>query len=1631
MKKRIIAAILVMAMALSLFPATAFAADTVDDALGEVDIYNGGTKLSYLSVNGRVQNLNYVYYNHISDTGEKKEIPAYCINPTDPGVPQTVGVGESIAYMAEEKAADPKVMGIIANGYPTRGLYQLNLENKEQAYYATKIALWCYLLSSWDIRSVKVNPALTGQELQRAQKILAAARDIYARGTAWNEVLAPEITCTPDRPAAYPVTIDGRQYKQQVFTFWSKTWVCNYAVDVFFSSPASAPDGTRLVSMSNQDITTLTVESTGNGYGAKFKVLYPADSVAGETGSVQLSFRTQVYKYAVYYAVCAEKNKYGNIQNYVVDTDPTIELSLSAYSNYADSNEPEPDTGLRIRKYETGTDMPLGGARFEVIGPDGDTVGTFATSGDGEILIPLDQAGNYTVIEREPPAHHLLGDKPTQNVTVAYGKVAELTFFNDPYGALRVEKLSDTGRNLPGAVIAIEHIESGQTYTAETSSAGVAVFDQIKPGAYRVQEKAAPAGHQLDNTVHTATVTAGETAALSIINKELPGLRIIKYDRKSMEIMPSVTFAVYKDNAFMGNYQTDQLGEILLTDLEPGTYRAFETETGDDGHILDTTPQEIELKAGDGIRELVFFNDVKPGIHFVKIDSADPSKVIPNAVFEIKSVAGDYGPKEFTTDENGEIDLSSLPTGAYVVTEKACKGYVIDDAQRIIELVSNEDAQFVFTNSKRPALQLIKTSASGTPLAGVSFRLTKIEDGSRYLDRTTDENGEILWEDLDPGVYSLRETATDASHILDLREYHVELFPGKTSTIVLQNDKRPNLTVYKYDADTGEPVPGTVFIVKAADGHSVTEVKTGADGSVTVPNLLPRVYQISEKSVPSPYLLDAPGQLITLYPNRDSEVFFENHKKPTITIVKEDSVTHAPLANVRFQVWYASNNTQTGELNDLGIFTTDENGRIELTGPGNGLRDGWFRVKELEPLRGYAIKDSDTQEAFVPAGKGHTFRFENTPLSALAVWKYDSVTGKAIEGAVFQLRYLSGISGTGGTVIGTYRTSANGSFTVTGLKAGTYTVEEMSSDSGHVIDTPPQTVYISGEEQDVVQLYFGNSPKGALLVKKIDAATREPISDVEFVVTQSDGTLMGDANGRFITDSAGTFLVDNIDPGTTLVVKEARAKDGYLLDDTPQTAKIQAGQTVTLEFRNQPIGGVELIKVNADKPSQRIPGVAFEIRRADGALAGTVTTDRNGRAFLSLKDGAYYAVETKAGEGFQLDSTPHHFEVRNGKTVTLQVTNKAFSGIIIHKTDSVTGKGIYGVAFVLYDSGHNSIGQYTTDDRGYVYIDDIPGGRSGRFYLRELEAAEGYMLDKEYKTVYVRPGETTCIEWENTPVMGQIQVLKYAAEYNAITGTPAGTPLQGAVFEIIHARSGKVVDYITTDARGVAASKPIPLDRYKVVEVKAPGYWQVDVTVHDITLEYAGQIIKLSSYDKAANLGVAITKRGNAEVLAGQTIRYDITVANTSNVPLENFYWHDKIPYDAARATYLTTGTYTARLNYRILYKTNYMADYSVLASNLLTSNHYSFALNALPLQAGEVVTDIYFDFGKVPVGFQSVDGPTLSVIVNGNTVNGYQLVNRADAGGKYQGTWQTAQASWVTIVRKYTLTPDLPKTGY
>ena len=1176
------------------------------------------------------------------------------------------------------------------------------------------------------------------------------------------------------------------------------------------------------------------------------------------------------------------------------------------------------------------------------------------------------------------------------------------------------------------------------------------------------------------------------------------------------------------------------------------------------------------------------------------------------------------------TDGNGEIHIENAATGLWSFVEtSAPDGYCVDPTPKSVYVdVTEGDREYTVAavNYEKPDMKITKRDAmSGKPIAGTVFSVKSVT-GSYSTSVTTGTDGSATLSAIPAGVYVVREESVPEPYIVTNTEQTVALRPGKTSEVTFVDYEKPGLEIVKKNIANGEPIEGVTYRIEQIDGSFSTSATTDNHGRIFLDSVPVGTFKVTEINVPNHVILCPIPQEVALKPGETSTVTFFNALKPSLEIRKVDSVTGDPVKGAKFQIWYGSNHTDTGELNDLGTYFSDASGKIILP----EVKDGWYKVTELEPASGYAIKEPATQECFIAGGESKVLTFENTPLSAIIIRKVDSESGQPLEGAWFRIRYLGGTSGTGGTVVGEIKTSQNGTAILTGLAAGTYVCEEISAPDGYVITDATETVYLSGKDQDVITVTFGNDkmgsllivkkdavtgapisdveffitdsdgsvignangkyvtdsagtiridgltpgmtviarevrakdgyilddtpqnikikrnsvmtlefrnqPKGGVLVKKVDAVTNAPISDVEFLVTDSDGNLIGNANGKFVTDSAGTFTITDIAPGTTLIIKEARAKAGYILDDTPQTIKVKSNEVVTVEFRNAPkgnliivkqdsvtkeplegvefkityadgsyvdaeggtlsstglywtdkegkitisgisgtivatevqtipgyaidentrtqtvvvnpndtqtlyfyntpVGGLQIIKSDKDS-GKRISGVKFEIRKMNGEIIGTYTTDSDGVIYLPEAESGWYTVtELEAASGYLLDTTQHRIEVKDGQTATLEITNRKACSILIHKVDANTGDGIYGVTFVIYDSGRNPIMEVTTDQDGYAYVDKELA--AGKYYIRELEAADGYILDKQYKTVYVEAGKTSTIEWENTAVTGQIQITKYAAESNAITGQAGGVTLKGATFEIVRERSSKVVDYITTDARGVAASKPLPLGRYLIREVSAPAYYQVSAETFDVTLEYAGQIIKLAAYNKPAELGVTLTKTGIKEVLAGSKMSYRFTIANTSNVDLRNFYFHDKIPYDVTTVSALTTGTYNARLTYRILYKTNYN-DYRVLASNLLSTNNYSFGLSGLQLMAGEVVTDIYFDFGTVPSGFQSVTKPTLMVSVNPRTANKYYVTNRADAGGKFGETWQSANASWITIVRNLTPVrkPLLPKTGY
>jgi len=1229
--------------------------------------------------------------------------------------------------------------------------------------------------------------------------------------------------------------------------------------------------------------------------------------------------------------------------------------------------------------------------------------------------------------------------------------------------------------------------------------------------------------------------------------------------------------------------------------------------------IADDEPQDDDdpPPAGDG------------DITFQKV-IAGTDKGLDGAVYNIYLDGQIVGSD--VTSGGGYIEVHDVTEGLWsFVEQEAPAGYALDPTPHSVYVsVTDGDKQYTVTvgDEELPGIKVIKTSAvDGSPVENAVYSIEGVTCAFS-TSVSTGPDGSALVEDLPAGVYIVREESVPEPFVRTASEQTIALRPGKISEARFEDYTRPGLEIVKRNIADRSPIEGVTYQVRQIDGDFLDTVETDSSGKAFL-EVDPGSYEISEVNVPSNVIISEIPQTIFLEPGVTRTVRFFNAVKPSLTVIKRNSITKDPLENAKFHIYYASDNTETGEINDLGTYYTDSSGRIVLT----NVNRGWYKVVEEESPTGFSIQDDGVYEFYLEAGVSRELVVDNTPLSALVVYKYDSATKLPLEGARFELRYLSGeTSGTEGTVIGEYVTSKNGSFTVTGLKEGTYICQELESPDGHLIDSEPQTVYISGKEQDVVTLRFGNAPLGSLLITKVsDDEKREPLSDVEFLLTDSSGNFIGTNNGRYVTNSAGEILVEGLTPGTTVVAREVRAKPGYLLDDSPQYALIRSGETVGLEFRNAPAGnlvivkrsssgtheplegvefkityadgsyvpdengqlssnglyytdregkitisgvvgtvvvtetasipgytideatrtqtvvvhpndtqtlyvynepettlvlekfikgtdreplagveflvtdgagtvigpnngvyttgedgravitgltpgttitaretrtaegfvldgspqsilikegevqtltfwnaregGVELVKVNAADKTERLSDAVFEIRKAsDDALVDTVTTGDTGTVFAPLAEGDYYALELESPSGFKLDSTRHYFTVKDGEVTQEVIENEAVSGILLHKVDSATGDGIYGVTFLLYDDTNTPIGQYTSDDRGYVYIEGL---ESGRFYLRELEN-EGYIVDTEKKTVYVKSGETTEITWKNTPITGQIQITKTSADYNSMNGWPAGTPIPNTEFEIYNARTGKLVDTIRTDKNGVAVSKPLPLARYEVIESKAADFYGLDKTPIEVEIEYAGQIVKAAMTNKSLYTNVSIKKTGYVEVMPGQTLRYDFTdIANNSTTSLESFYWRERLPA-FAHLQKIVTGTWNVPGSYKIVYKTTLSGDtYRVLADNLSTQQNYVLDASpaALGLASGEKATEFMVVFGIVPANFRQVEAPVVYCTASQWLTGGSQIVNQTDVGGIHDGQWIMATSRWATKV--YKPAEPLPRTGY
>ena len=1312
-------------------------------------------------------------------------------------------------------------------------------------------------------------------------------------------------------------------------------------------------------------------------------------------------------------------------------------------------NPPAGDADIALKKVIAGTNTGLNGAVFNIY-RDGQIVGSDVTQNGGIIEVKDVTKGLWTFVEVEAPEGYALDPTPHSVYvdTTAGDKQYTVSASNSPLPNLKITKVDAQTFAKVKATFLVEALTG--SYSTTVTVDGEKTLPDLQPGVYRVTEQSVEEPYIKTGTHQDIALLAGAgTVEAAFTNYVKPGLEILKKNIATGEPIAHVTYKIEQiDGSYSTTATTDGAGRIFLANIPVGSYKVTEVNVPSDVILCDI-PQTIALGPGE-TRTVTFFNAMKPSLKIIKRCEVakDP---IPNTKFHIwwasdntsTGAMNDLG--SFYTDDHGEIIFTgdALKSGWYKVTEEApASGFApADEPTQEFYLAGNENAVKIWEDRPLSALVVFKyDEKTGAALQGAEFQIrylggTSGTGGTVIGTYTTSENGSIILTRLKAGTYIVEETKASPFYSIDTPPQTV-LLSGKDQDVVtlrFSNQPYGSVLIKKLADDASKtPLAGATFLVTDDKGTFIGtangEFTTDKSGAIQLPKL-PAGTTIVAKEIrpPEGYALDGTPQTITVQAGENAPLTFYDKPLCNLTILKRDALTKKPLAKAEFVV-KDSEGKPIGT--DNGRFITGSDGTVTITALNPNAT---IIVSEDKAPIGY-IKDETPKTIVVRSGVPNSLTFDNEPSTTLVIHKYiEGTENEPLSGVAFKV--VDGSGAAVGPDDGVYYTDKAGEIVLNGLEPGTTVVaREIKSVDGFLLDGTPQDILIKAGT--VQNLTFWNKRQGALMINKLDAVTKKPLAGVTFKITTATGEFVPDENGKissnglYYTNESGQIILKGVTG--TLVVTEEKSIDGYTIDENTrtQTVVVNPNDTQSLYFYNAPIGGVEIIKVNAADKTQRIPNTTFEIRRvSDGGLVETVTTGPDGRVYVPLESGSYYAVETEAGKGFQLDNTPIYFAVEDGKTTTKTVTNKAISGILIHKVNAATGEGIPGVSFILYDSGNDPIAQETSDDRGYVQFENLT---AGRYYLRELEN-EGYIPDTQKKTVYVKSGETTEIEWKNTPITGQIQIVKTSADYNSMNGWPAGTPIPNTVFEIYNARTNRLVDTIRTDKNGLAVSKPLPLARYKIVESKAAEFYGLDKTPIEVEIEYAGQIVKAAMTNKSLSTNVSIKKTGYVEVMPGQLVRYNFTgIANNSTTALESFYWRDTLPVKAVRLQTIYTGTWNTPGNYKIVYRTNLSGDaWRTLADNLSTSKNY--VLDASPatlgLAANEYVTEFMAAFGIVPANFRQVEAPRVDCKALAKLTGGTQFVNQADAGGVYNGQWIMATSRWVT--RVYAPSKPLPRTGY
>lgn len=601
--------------------------------------------------------------------------------------------------------------------------------------------------------------------------------------------------------------------------------------------------------------------------------------------------------------------------------------------------------------------------------------------------------------------------------------------------------------------------------------AGVVNITEAKVKTYPVFYANAYDEKYQDYITYADPVEDAETSLLLKINAHKSKIKIIKEDKETHKPLQGVEFNVkYADNnENIGNFITDEKGEIIIQNLRPADIILTEVKT-QENYILNTNQYDVELSF-NSMKEITISNERKRGnLKIIKVDKDDNNVAIRNVEFELYSEEQKKVIGKYTTDENGKIEIDNLRVGKYKLIEKKTNKFynLGEDAEIVIKW--NEITEQVVENElKKGKVKIVKVDAANEniKLKDVEFEVLDNNDNVLETIKTNNE-GEALTKEYPIRDYSnirIREIKTNEYYELNREPINIKLEANKVETIIVKNKKKQGqIRVVKIDKDNNEiRIPNVVFNVMDLDGNIVEQLTTNENGEAISKELdIDKEYVVQEVKTLENYKLEETPQKILLKENQISDIVFENEKKKgkiqIIKVDKDDNTIRIP--NVVFQIKDEKNNI-------VDTIKTDKNGEaISKKLP----IDQKYTILEISTGKEYVL-NAETITVTLTEDEITDVHFENEKIKGnVEITKIDKKTNERLKGATF------GIYDEDNNEVDRIVTDNQGKGISKLLPYGKYFVKEIDTGSKYYLLNTEKYEFEISKNKQIISLTIENEP---------------------------------------------------------------------------------------------------------------------------------------------------------------------------------------------------------------------------------------------------------------------------------------------------------------------------------------------------------------------------------------------------------------------------------------------------------------------------------------------------------------------------------------------------------------------------